>query len=86
MELTYKIELTNKNAIGSGSIFMPTTDFRLELDNGTKIASSSASVASSAEETKSSEEAKFEIPVGAKPKNLILFYDETRVTVALQMK
>jgi hypothetical protein len=86
IELTYKIELTNKNAIGGNTIGFATTNFRLELDNGNKIAPSSTYVDAAAEETKISDIDKFIIPAGAKPTGLILFYDQTRASVKLEIK
>lgn len=86
MELTYKIELTNKNAIGGNNIGISTNNFRLVLDNGNKIAPSSVFVAADANETKLSDEDKFEIPAGAKPVSLNLFYDQTNAAVKLDLK
>ena len=86
MELTYKIELTNKSAIGGNSVGIATTDFRLELDNGTKIAPSSIYVSAAPEATKLSEDDKFAIPAGAKPTALDLFYDQTRASIKLELK
>jgi hypothetical protein len=86
IELTYKIELTNKNAIGGNTIGLGTGDFRLELDNGTKIAPSSTYVNAAPEETKLSEVDKFTVPAGAKPTGLVLFYDQTRASVKLEIK
>jgi len=87
MELTYKIELTNKRAIGnSNNIGINTGNFRLELDNGQKIAPSSIYVSAQPEETKTSDEDKFTIPAGAKPVGLSLFMDDTRASVKLELK
>ncbi|POY35444.1 hypothetical protein C3K47_15400 [Solitalea longa] len=86
IELTYKVELTNKNAIGGNQIGIATTDFRLELDNGSKIAPSSVYVSAAPEATTLSGEDKFVIPAGAKPVALNLFYDQTRTSVKLQLK
>lgn len=86
VELTYKIELTNKNAIGGSEIGLPTTDFRLELDNGNKIAPNSIFVSAAAEATKLSDDDKFIIPAGAKPTALSLFYDQTKASIKLEMK
>jgi hypothetical protein len=86
IELTYKIELTNKNEVGGNSIVFATTDFRLELDNGNKIQPSSIFVNVEADTKKLSNIDKFIIPVGAKPKVLNLFYDQTRATMKLELK
>lgn len=86
MELTYKLELTNKNEIGGSLVGINTSNFRLELDNGQKIAPNSQYVSAQPEETKTSDEDKFEIPGGAKPVGLSLFMDDTRASVKLEMK
>lgn len=86
IELTYKIELTNKNAIGGNSVGVATTDFRLELDNGNKIAPSSVYVNAEADATKLSDNDKFTIPAGAKPTAISLFYDQTRASIKLELK
>ncbi|MFT3904192.1 MAG: hypothetical protein QM727_13535 [Niabella sp.] len=87
MELVYKIELTNKKAIGDGSnIGINTGNFRLELDNGQKIAPASIYVSAQPEETKTSEQDKFTIPAGAKPVGLSLFMDGTRATIKFELK
>lgn len=85
MELTYKIELTNKNQIGGTSVGLPTTDFRLQLDNGNKISPSSIFVDADLEATKLSTDDKFTIPAGAKPTRLNLFYDQTRASIKLEV-
>ncbi len=86
IELSYKIELTNKNAIGGDAVGLPTTDFRLELDNGNKIAPNSIFVNAEPEATKLSDNDKFTIPAGAKPTALNLFYDQTRASIKLELK
>ena len=85
MELTYKIELTNKNAIGGNNVGINTSDFRLELDNGNKVSPNSVYVSANADETKLSDEDKFEIPSGAKPVSLNLFYNQTRASIKLDL-
>ncbi|WPQ60197.1 hypothetical protein SIO70_17790 [Chitinophaga sancti] len=86
-ELTYEIELTNKNKVGENSVFINPNDFRLTLDNGTNITHDNYnSVSADAESTKSSVENKFRLPAGTKPKTLNLFLDETRVSVGVEMK
>jgi len=86
IELTYKIELTNKNAIGGDAVGIATSDFRLELDNGNKIAPSSVYVNAKPDATNLSDDDKFTIPAGAKPTALNLFYDQTRASIKLQIK
>ncbi|UIR54481.1 hypothetical protein LZQ00_09370 [Sphingobacterium sp. SRCM116780] len=86
IELSYKIELTNKNAIGGTAVGIPTTDFRLELDNGNKIAPNSIFVNAEPESSKLSDFDKFTIPAGAKPVALHLYYDQTKASVKLEMK
>ncbi len=86
-ELTYDIELTNKNAIGGNSISVSPTDFRLELDNTTKISHYDYnSVSAAAESTKTSTGNVFRLPPGTKPVALNLFYDETRVSIKFQIE
>ncbi|NJM80902.1 MAG: hypothetical protein HC854_17145 [Flavobacterium sp.] len=88
IELTYQIEVTNKNAIGGGSsIGIDPSNFRLELDNCNKISHEKYNYLSvKPEETQTSETQNFKIPTGTKPVNLHLFYDETRAVVKLSMK
>jgi len=86
IELTYKLELTNKNTLGGNTIGFATTNFRLELDNGNKIPPSSVYLDVEADATKVSDVDKFIIPAGAKPTGLNLFYDQTRATVKLEIK
>lgn len=86
-ELTYEIELTNKNKMGENSVYLNPHDFRLTLDNGNNITHDTYnSVSADAESTKSSEDNKFRLPAGTKPKTLNLFLDETRVSVGVEMK
>jgi hypothetical protein len=87
IQLSYQLELTNKNPIGGGGIFINPSQFRLELDNGNKISHDDyTSFSTDAESTQSSEECKFKLPAGTKPVALNLFYEETRVSVKLEMK
>lgn len=88
IQLSYNIELTNKNSIGGSSIQIDPNKFRLELDNGTKISHDDyISVSADAESTMSTtEKCIFKIPAGAKPVALNLFMDETRVSLKLEMK
>jgi hypothetical protein len=86
IELSYKIELTNKNAIGGSSVGLPTTDFRLTLDNGNKVAPSSIYVGAAPEVTQLSDIDKFIIPAGTKPVALNLFFDQTKASIKLEIK
>ena len=87
IQLSYDIELTNKNAIGGSSVQIDPAQFRLELDNGKKITHDDYnSVSTSAESSATSTGNIFKIPAGAKPIALNLFLDETRVTVKLELK
>jgi hypothetical protein len=86
-ELTYEIELTNKRKLGESSVFINPNEFRLQLDNGNNITHDNYnSVSADAESTKSSEDNKFRLPAGTKPKTLNLFFDETRVSVGIELK
>jgi hypothetical protein len=88
VQLSYQLELTNKNPIGGSSIQIDPAQFRLELDNGTKISHDDyISVSADAESTKTTtEDCIFKLPAGTKPAALNLFYDETRVSIKLDMK
>lgn len=87
IELTYQLEVTNKNTINKGSIFVNPRDFRLELENGNKISHDQyTAFPVEEEETKTSEKQIFKIPAGTKPVNLHLFFDETRAVVKLDMQ
>lgn len=86
IELSYKVELTNKNPIGGNAVELLTADFRLELDNGNKIAPNSVYVNAEPEATNLSDDDKFTIPAGAKPIALNLFYDQTRASIKIELK
>jgi hypothetical protein len=87
IQLSYQLELTNKNPIGGSAIYIDPSKFRLELDNGTKISHDDYSrFDADAESTVSSVECKFKLPAGTKPAALNLFHDETRVSIKLEMK
>jgi hypothetical protein len=84
IQFSYQLELTNKNPIGGSTIYIDPSKFRLELD---KISHDDySSFSAEAESTKSSVECKFKLPAGTKPAALNLFYDETRVSVKLQLE
>lgn len=86
-ELSYEIEVTNKHKMGEGGVYLNPSQFRLQLDNGNAITHDNYnSVSAEAESTNSSVDNKFRLPAGTKPKTLNLFYDETRVSVSVEMK
>lgn len=86
-ELTYELEVTNKHKLGDGSVYINPSQFRLTLDNGNNITHETYNtVSADAESTQSSVDNKFRLPAETKPKSLNLFFDETRVTVGVEMK
>jgi hypothetical protein len=86
-ELSYEIEVTNKRKLGQNSVYINPNEFRLQLDNGNNITHDNYNtVAADAEATNSSTGNKFRLPAGTKPKALNLFFDETRVTVGVELK
>lgn len=87
IEFSYDIEVTNKKPIGESAIYIDPTTFRLELDNGTKITYDKYNTVDvSPESTKISTPNTYKLPAGTKPAALNLFFDETRVSVKLEMK
>ncbi len=87
MELTYVMEVVNKNPIKGGTIYVNAADFRLELDNGNKISpNDNVALRVKEEETKISQQLMFKLPAGTKPAVLHLFFEETRGVVKLEMK
>ena len=88
-EFSYELEVTNNTKIGGNAVYFSVSpsDFRLELDNGTKISHrNSSSLSVDPESTKSSTGNIFDIPAGAKPVTLNLFFDETRASVKIELK
>ncbi len=83
--LTLKFDVTNKNSITEGnSVYLNTSLFRLQLDNNTSLSPKNYNTTSAApESTTNDATAIFEVPPGAKPVKLILFYDDTRASVGL---
>lgn len=86
IEMTFKIDVTNKNKIGGDRVYVTTSDFRLVLDNGNAITQSEGGgINCDPESTKESEVIKYRLPAGSKPKTLNLFYDETRASVGVSL-
>ena len=87
IELTFDLDVTNKNKIGGHNIFFRTDNFRLTLDNGQNITQADgAAEGIDPESTKELKGIKYKIPAGAKPKTLNLFHDETRASVGVELK
>lgn len=88
IELTFKLTVTNKSHIGDGSgISVYYSYSRLQLDNGTSIThdSGSGNLNAQPEATSSEESWVYKIPAGAKPTQLNLFMDDTRVSVGVSL-
>jgi len=88
IELVIKIQATNKQTIKDGSSFSVSyADSRLQLDNGTNVVCKTGTdyVRAQPEATGNEESWTYEIPAGAKPTALNLFYDDTRVTVGIAL-
>ncbi|OQP62469.1 hypothetical protein A3860_27640 [Niastella vici] len=88
IEVSFKLTLTNKNKIGEGySIHVDYTNSRLKLDNGTTITHDSGTdyLRAEPEATSKEETWTYKIPAGAKPTELNLFMDETRVSVGVSL-
>ena len=87
IQVTYEIEVTNKNSVGGSSVYINPHDFRLVLDNGTKLTNDTYNtVSADADATASSTGNIFKLPAGTKPQSLILFFDDTRATLSMQMQ
>jgi hypothetical protein len=87
IELTYDVEVTNKNGMGGNSVYFISSESRLTLDNGNNITQySGSSVSVDPESTKDLPGVVYKIPAGAKPASLNLFFDGTRVTVGLTLE
>ena len=88
IELVVKLQATNKQTIKDGSSFSVSyADSRLTLDNGTNVVCKTGTdyVLAQPEATGKEESWTFEIPAGAKPTALNLFYDDTRVSVGVAL-
>jgi len=88
IELTFKLTATNKSHISDGSgISVYYSYSRLQLDNGTSIThdSGSGNLSAQPEATSNEESWVYKIPAGAKPTQLNLFMDDTRVSVGVSL-
>ena len=85
-ELSYDIELKNKNEVGGNSIYIYPSNFRLQLDNENIVQQDKYStVSADAQSSNVSTGNRFRLPPGTKPVSLSLFFDETRATVNVRM-
>ena len=86
-ELTFDLDVTNKNKVGGDNFFFRTDNFRLQLDNGNNITQyTGGSSGVDAESTKEITGITYKIPANSKPKALALFHDETRVSVGVTVE
>jgi hypothetical protein len=87
IELTFSLDVTNKNKVGGNSIFFRTDNFRMTLDNGNNITQDTGEAEGvDAESTKELKKIVYKLPAGTKPKTLNLFHDQTRASVGLELK
>lgn len=87
IELSFDLEVTNKNAVGGAGVFFRTDNFRLTLDNGNNITEDKGGSENiPAESTTTIKQVTYKIPAGAKPKALNLFHEQTRVSVSVELK
>lgn len=89
IELTIKLQATNKQKIGEGSgISVSYSDSRLQLDNGNNITAETGTdyLKADPEATSKEETWTYKIPAGAKPAALNLFLDGTRVSVKIALE
>jgi hypothetical protein len=87
MNIKFKLRETNKSTLDKKKFFSVNSgDARLELDNGTNATAKSGDSLSADPEASVEATWEFETPAGTKPTKLNLFYDGTRVSVAVSMK
>jgi len=87
IQLTFDLDVTNKNKIGGHNFFFNTGNFRMALDNNQNITQDDGNASGvDPESTKELTGIKYKIPAGAKPKALNLFHDETRASVGVELK
>lgn len=85
IELTLKLTVTNKTAIGGNGVSVSYNDSRLKLDNGTNLTAETGSdyLRADPESTSKEESWTYKLPAGTKPSALNLFMNETRASVNL---
>jgi hypothetical protein len=87
MNIKFKLRVTNKSTLENKKFFnISAGDARLELDNGTNTTYKNAGSLNPDPESSKDDVWEFEIPAGTKPTKLNLFYDGTRVSVAVSLK
>jgi hypothetical protein len=85
--IKFRLRVTNKSTLDDKKFFnISYSDARLELDNGTNAPARTGDGLNPVAESSLDGEWEFEIPAGTKPTKLNLFYDGTRVAVALSIK
>jgi hypothetical protein len=86
MNIKFKLRVTNKSTLENKKFFnINASDSRLELDNGTNITYKNAGSLNPDPESSKDDQWEFETPSGTKPTKLNLFYDGTRVAVAVSL-
>jgi hypothetical protein len=87
MNIKFKLRVTNKSTLENKKFFSVNAgDARLELDNGTNTTYKNGGSFNPDPESSKDDVWEFEIPAGTKPTKLNLFYDGTRVSVAVSLK
>jgi hypothetical protein len=87
IELSFDMDATNKNKVGGSALYIGTSDFRMQLDNGNNITQHTGTSANvEAESTKELTGIVYKVPAGAKPKALSLFYDQTRASINVSLE
>jgi hypothetical protein len=87
MNIKFKFRATNKSTIETPkSFYVSPSECRLELDNGTSTTYKNGSSLNAEPEASKDGEWEWEIPAGTKPVKLNMFFDGTRVSVAIAMK
>ena len=87
MNIKFKLRVTNKSTLDNKKFFnINSRDARLELDNGTNTTAQNGDSLNPEAESSLDGTWEFEIPAGTKPTKLNLFYDGTRVSVAISLK